>query len=91
MDCTDNILRMNSATPPTLSGNGLSFLLHVILSRRRQHQNPKQVDIGQDQHIIQTALREMGEEIGILESSVRCMERVRMCPPKGLHMLRRRS
>ncbi|CAN0437021.1 unnamed protein product, partial [Scytosiphon promiscuus] len=24
----------------------------------------------QDQHIIQTALREMGEEIGILESSV---------------------
>ncbi|CAM9217684.1 unnamed protein product [Ectocarpus sp. 6 AP-2014] len=28
------------------------------------------VDIGQDQHIIQTAVREMGEEIGILESSV---------------------
>lgn len=30
-----------------------------------------QVDIGVDQHIIQTALREMGEEIGIQESSVR--------------------
>ena len=29
------------------------------------------MDIGQDQHIIQTALREMGEEIGIKESSVR--------------------
>lgn len=30
-----------------------------------------QVDIGLDHHIIHTALREMGEEIGITESSVR--------------------
>lgn len=35
------------------------------------HRAAGQVDIAVDQHIIQTALREMGEEIGIQESSVR--------------------
>ncbi|CAN0120398.1 unnamed protein product [Pylaiella littoralis] len=65
-----------SVVIPLCNVDGVASVLFTKrASTMRAHKNEVcfpggKVDIGQDQHIIQTALREMGEEIGILESSV---------------------
>ncbi|CAM9987122.1 unnamed protein product, partial [Hapterophycus canaliculatus] len=73
-----------SVVIPLCNVDGVASVLFTKRSSTmRAHKNEVcfpggKVDIGQDQHIIQTALREMGEEIGIRESSVRWRERVRV-------------
>lgn len=62
---------------PLCNVDGVASVLFTKRSSTlRSHKNEVcfpggKVDIGVDQHIIHTALREMGEEIGISESAVR--------------------